>query len=134
MPTPLDLTAWSSLLLGMAAMFAGIGALRKPGIWRVMLDEIERSPTLQFLCGLLELVIGAVVYLANPWLAQSDLLSCFMKAMGGGMMIEAIAILGFCDIYTQFWLRSLTHMHRGWAMTTLAFGLALNVLGAMRFN
>ena len=134
MQTPLDLTAWSSLLLGMAAMFAGIGALRKPGIWRVMLDEIERSPTLQFLCGLLELVIGAVVYLSNPWLPQSDLLSCFMRAMGGGMMIEAIAILGFCDIYTQFWLRSLTHMHRGWALTTLSFGLVLNVLGAMRFN
>ena len=134
MPTPLDLTAWSSLLLGMAAMFAGIGALRKPGIWRVMLDEIERSPTLQFLCGLLELVIGAVVYLANPWLAQSDLLSCFMKAMGGGMMIEAIAILGFCDIYTQFWLRSLTHMHRGWALTTTVVGLVLAVLGASHFH
>jgi hypothetical protein len=83
---------------------------------------------------LLELVIGVMVYLTNPWLPQSDLLSCFMKAMGGAMMIEAIAILGFCDIYTQFWLRSLTHMHRGWAMTTLAFGLALNVLGAMRFT
>ena len=134
MPTALDFTAWSSLLLGMAAMFAGIGALRKPGIWRDMLVEIEGSPTLQFLCGLLELLVGAMVYLSNPWLPQSDLLACFMKALGGGMMIEAIAILGFCDIYTQFWLRSLTHMHRGWAMTTLAFGLALNVLGAIRFN
>ncbi|PLK27958.1 hypothetical protein [Novosphingobium sp. TH158] len=133
MTQPFDAPAWSSLILGMAAMFAGIGALRKPGIWRTMLEEIERSPTLQFLCGLMELLIGTLVYLANPW-APADVLSCVMKALGGLMMIEAVAILGFVDIYTQFWLRSLTHMHRGWAMTTVLFGLALNIAGAMRFN
>lgn len=128
-----DATAWSGLLLGLAALAAGVGALRKPGIWRTMLEEIEASPTLQFLCGLLELLIGAIVYLANPW-APADALACVMKGLGGLMMIEALAILGFVDIYTQFWLRSLTHMHRGWAMTTVAFGLALTVAGAFRFH
>ena len=49
-------------------------------------------------------------------------------------MIEALAILGFVDIYTQFWLRSLTHMHRGWAMSTVVLGLALSVAGAARFH
>lgn len=98
-----------------------------------MLDEIESSPALQFVCGMMELLIGTLVYLANPWV-PADLLSCVMKALAGAMMIEAIAILGFCDIYTQFWLRSLTHMHRGWALTTVAMGLALNVAGALRFN
>lgn len=133
MTHPLDAPAWSALMLGLAALFAGIGALRKPGIWRTMLDEIEGSPTLQFVCGLLELLIGTLVYLANPW-APADTLACVMKALGGLMIIEAIAILGFCDIYTQFWLRSLTHMHRGWATATVVFGLALNVAGALRFN
>ena len=61
MPLPFDPTAWSAMLLGLTALFAGIGALRKPGAWRVMLDEVERSPALQFLCGLMELVIGTVV-------------------------------------------------------------------------
>ena len=129
----IDATAWSALVLGLSALFAGIGALRKPGIWRTMIDEVERSPALQFVCGMMELVIGAVVYLANPWV-PADLLSCVLKAMGGLMMFEALAILGFCDIYTQFWLRSLTHMHRGWAMSTVVMGLALVVLGAARFN
>ncbi len=129
----IDLTAWTSLLLGLSAIAAGIGALRKPGIWLTMIGEIEASPTLQFLCGLLELLIGALVYLANPWW-PADILACLVKAIGGFMMIEAIAILGFCDIYTQFWLRSLSHMHRGWAAFTLAFGLALTVAGAMRFH
>jgi uncharacterized protein YjeT (DUF2065 family) len=133
MMTPFDATAWSGLLLGATALFAGIGALRKPGAWRTMLEEIEQSPTLQFVCGMLELLIGALVYLANPWI-PADLMTCLLKALGGVMMIEALAILGFCDIYTQFWLRSLTHMHRGWALTTTAFGFALTLVSLLRFN
>ena len=133
MTQPIDATAWSSLLLGMAGLFAGIGALRKPGIWRTMLQEIEGSPALQFVCGMLELVIGAIIYMSNPFV-PADLLACVMKGLGGMMMVEAIAILGFCDIYTQFWLRSLSHMHRGWALSTAFFSLALNVAGAIRFN
>ena len=129
----IDLTAWSGLVLGLTALFAGIGALRKPGAWRTMLEEVENSPALQFLCGMLELVVGAVVYLINPWV-PSDLLSCVLKGMGGLMMIEALVILGFVDIYSQFWLKNLTHMHRGWAMTTSLFGLALAVISALRFH
>ena len=129
----IDATAWSAMLLGLAAVFAGVGALRKPGIWREMLNEVERSPALQFLCGMMELVIGAVVYLTNPWV-PADLMSCVLKVMGGAMMVEALMILGFVDIYSQFWLRTLTHMHRGWAMTTVALGLALVVPAATRFH
>lgn len=133
MELTIDATAWSGLLLGMTALFAGIGALRKPGAWRIMLEEVEKSPALQFLCGMLELVIGTVVYLANPWI-PADLLSCALKGMGGLMMIEALAILGFVDIYSQFWLKNLTHMHRGWALTTSLFGLVLAVLSLTRFH
>lgn len=133
MPQSLDPTAWSALLLGLTALFAGIGALRKPGAWRIMLDEVEGSPALQFLCGMLELVVGAVVYLANPWV-PADLDACAMKALGGVMMVEALAILGFVDLYTQMWLRNLTFMHRGWALSTMAFGLALSVVGALRLG
>jgi hypothetical protein len=98
-----------------------------------MIEEIERSPALQFVCGMMELVIGTVVYLANPWV-PADILTCILKTMGGLMMFEALAILGFCDIYTQFWLRSLSNMHRGWAMTTVALGLVLSLTGMLRFN
>ena len=129
----IDLTAWSGLVLGLTALFAGIGALRKPGAWRTMLEEVENSPALQFLCGLLELVIGTVVYLLNPWV-PADLLSCVLKGMGGLMMIEALVILGFVDIYSQFWLKNLTHMHRGWAAATSLFGLVLAVVSALRFH
>ena len=133
MPEPMDPTAWSSLMLGLAALSAGVGALRKPGIWRVMIAEIEKSPTLQFLSGMVELLTGTLVYLANPF-APADILACAMKALGGLMMFEALMIIGFLDIYTQMWIRSLSHMHRGWASFTLILGLVLSVAGAMRFN
>ncbi|MCK9541193.1 MAG: hypothetical protein M0R03_04085 [Novosphingobium sp.] len=125
-----DFTGWTALTLGLAALFAGIGALRQPGIWRTMVDEIIGSPTLQFLSGMMELVIAALVYLSNPWIV-TDPLSCFMKAMGGLMLIEALAILGFCDIYSQLWVKSLAAMNRGWAAFTALFGLALTVAGGL---
>ena len=133
MEATLNVTAWSAMLLGLSALFAGVGALRKPGIWRTMIEEVEKSPSLQFVCGMLELLVGTIIYLANPWL-PSDILSCIIKGMGGLMMIEALAILGFCDIYTQFWLRTLSHMHRGWAAATVLFGFGLLVAGATQFQ
>ena len=132
MPETPDLTAWSAALTGLYARVAGIGALRNAQAWRRMIEEVAASPALQLLCGLLELVVGALVYLANPW-TPSDLLACAMKAMGGVLMVEALAIAGFCDLYTQFWLRSLNLMHRGWPLFTMALGLALTLAGMLRF-
>lgn len=128
-----DPTAWSSLLLGLAAVAAGAGALRKPGVWQTMIGEVEGSPALQFLSGMLELAIGAAVYLANPWL-PTDLLTCLLKSLGGLMMAEAVAILFACDLYTQMWLRSLGNFHRGWASVTTVLGLLLTIFGLARFG
>lgn len=128
-----DFTAWSSLLLGLAALAAGAGALRQPGMWQTMIGEVEGSPALQFLCGMLELVVGALVYLANPWAAH-DLLTCILKTMGGLMMAEALAILAACDLYTQMWIRSLGNFHKGWASMTTLMGLVLTVIGLARFT
>lgn len=129
----IDTAAWSATLLGLFAIFAAIGALRQPGIWQTMVGEIEKSPALQLLSGLLELLLGAVVYLAVPWV-PADILSCVMKALGGLMMLEALIVLGFSDLYFHFWLRNLGHMHRGWAMFSLVFGVALAVPGILRFS
>lgn len=129
----IEFTGWSAVLLGLYTLSAGIGALRNPRAWQSMIEEVNRSPALQLLCGLLELVVGALVYLANPWV-PADVLSCVMKAMGGIMMIEALVLVAFCDIYSQFWLKNLTHMYRGWALFTVALGLALTVAGGFRFH
>ena len=66
------------------------------------------------------------------WIIAAWLFSACWSSVCWVMMVEALAILGFVDIYTQFWLRSLTFMHRGWALSTMAFGLVLAVVGALR--
>ena len=132
MPETMDMTAWSALLLGLYVLFAGIGALRNPNTWRGMIEEVEKSPALQLTSGLLELVVGSAVYLANPWI-PGDILTCIMKTIGGIMMMEGLVLIGFCDIYASFWLRNLTHMHRGWALFSLLIGLVLTLWGMFRF-
>jgi hypothetical protein len=133
LPNDVDVTGWSGFLLGLAALAAGTGALRKPGIWRTMVDEVVASPALQFLCGMLELLVGGSVYLANP-MSASDVLASALRVMGGFMMAEALVILGFVDIYTQFWLRNLANMQRGWAVFTVLGGLALVLAGGYHFT
>lgn len=129
----MDLTAWTALLLGLFMLFAAVGALRKPGIWQAMVQEFEKSPALQLTAGMLELITGGVVYLANPWL-PADLLACVMKGLGGLMIIEALVVVGFSDAYFHFWLKNLANMHRGWALVTAMCGFALTVFAALRFN
>lgn len=130
---PIDATGWSGFLLGLAALAAGTGALRKPGVWRTMIDEVVGSPALQFVCGMLELFVGATVYLANP-ISPSDILASAIRVIGGFMMAEALVILAFVDIYTQFWLRSLANMHRGWAIFTVLVGVVLVVASGYHFT
>lgn len=126
-------TGWSAILLGLYTLSAGVGALRNPSAWRTMVEEVGRSPTLQLLSGLLELLVGALVYLVNPWNTH-DILSCLLKAAGGLMMVEALAITCIADIYTQFWLKNLNFIYRGWAWFTLALGLTLSVAGFLRIH
>ena len=133
MPEYYDATAWSATLLGLYTLFAGIGALRNPSTWQTMIQEVNKSPALQLVSGLLELVVGSLVYLANSWV-PADLLACVLKTIGGIMMLEALFVIGFCDIYANFWLRNLTHMYRGWAIFTILMGLALTAAGLARFT
>lgn len=131
METTFDPAAWSATLLGLFGVSVAIGALRQPGTWRQMIDEIDQSPALQLLCGFVELFVGAAVYLINPW-QSGDLLAMAMKAAGGLMMAEALVVMAISDIYFQLWLKNLAALKRGWPLTTLAAGLFLAVAGMIR--
>lgn len=131
MPDMIDATTWSALFLGLFSVAAALGALRKPGTWKTMVEEIERSPALQLISGLLELALGIAIYLANPWI-PADLLTCVMKTIGAIMVFEALAVIACSDLYFHFWLRNLAHMMRGWVLVTLAAGLALTGVALTR--
>lgn len=124
--------AWTALFLGLFSLFAGIGELRKPGHWQRMLEQTLASPALQLLTALVELFLGAVIYLANPW-GSSDWLASTMNVVGGLMCLEALMILAFSDIYTAFWLRRFGPLTRAWAWFSVVIGLALIAVAAPRF-
>lgn len=134
MPLP-DLSvapAWTALFLGLFAFFAGLGEWRKPGHWQKLIDEISQSPALQLITGLVELFLGAIVYLANPW-QSPDWLSSVLSLIGGVMCIEALAITAFADIYLAGWMRRLSPFSRLWALFAMAFGVVLVVVGVLHF-
>lgn len=128
-----DETGWTALLLGLFVLFAAVGALRRPGIWQTLIAEFEKSPALQLTASLIELLTGGVIYLLNPWV-PSDLLTCVMKVLGGLMIVEALVVVGFSDVYFHFWLRNLAHMQRVWPVVSFLCGFALAAAGALRFG
>ncbi len=116
--------AWTALFLGTFALFAGIGEMRTPGQWRKLIEEIAQSPALQILTALVELFLGAAVYIANPW-GSADWLSSALSVLGGLLCLEALAILAFSDIYTAFWLRRFGPLQKLWAVGSIIVGLVL---------
>ncbi|MEZ5712895.1 MAG: hypothetical protein R3E11_09640 [Sphingobium sp.] len=128
----IDATAWTSLLLGLFLLGSAIGELRRPGLWRGMLLEVEQSSALQLTLGIIELALGAAVYLANPWNPQ-DWLAAFMTIIGGLMIIEAVIFLAIADLYLRFWLPRIGTNWRGWAVVSFLIGLWLALAGLHRF-
>lgn len=124
--------AWTALFLGLFALFAGLGELRKPGHWQKLIEEIVASPALQLVTGLLEMFLGAVIYLANPW-ASPDWLSSLLSVVGGLMCVEALAVIAFSDVYLAFWVRRFGPLSRLWSWASVLIGLALIAVGALHF-
>lgn len=130
-----DLTlapAWTALFLGLFALFAGIGEFRKPGHWQQLIEEIVASPALQLATGLLELFLGAVIYVANPW-GSADWLSSFLSVVGGLMCIEALAVIAFSDVYMAFWVRRFGPLSRLWCCCSIVIGLTLIGISLLQF-
>ena len=124
--------AWAALFLGLFALFAGLGELRKAGHWEKLLAEISASPALQMITGLVELALGAVIYAANPW-GSTDWLASAMSVIGGFMCLEALAILAFSDVYMAFWLRRFGLLSKLWVAISMILGIALIAVALPRF-
>lgn len=129
----LELTGWSALFLGLFLIATALGELRRPGGWQEMIDGIEGTPAMQLAFGLLELLTGVVIYLANPW-NPHDLLACVMHTIGGLTVFEALVVTALFDLYHRFWMRRLGTISRGWALAALTLGLALATAGALRMG
>ena len=89
MESPSIPAAWSALFLGLFAIASAVGELRKPGMWRRMMGELETSPALQITLGLIELASGVLSYAAiGPW-DGGDWLAVVTKVLATLMVLEA---------------------------------------------
>ncbi len=125
------LTAWILLIFGLYSIGAAIGELRRPGTWARMMWEVEQSNALQFLIGFMVLVVGAVIYLVNPY-NPSDWQSILVTVLGGFMMIEGFAFLAFPDWMVRLARSMMSASGAIWAWLALAIGVGLIFMAYVR--
>lgn len=118
-----NITGWITFFIGLYALAAGIGELRRPGFWAKMVQETRNSRALQFLTGMFTLLLGATIYLVNPW-DSGDLLSILITVLGAWIFIEGALILAVGDWFLNFASKLMGAASRLWAGFSIIIGLA----------
>ena len=129
--TAANTPAWVLLFMGIYALAAAIGELRAPGFWARMVGELNQSRALQFLTGLLCIVLGAAIYLTNPW-SPSDWMSVVVALLGGWIVIEGALILAFGDLFMKFAARLMGAASMLWAGLSALIGVAAIIAALLR--
>ncbi len=117
-----DIPAWIALFTGLYALAAAVGEFRSPGTWLAMLKDFERSPALRFLTGLVCLMLGAAIYLVNPW-DSSDWLAVAVSVLGGLCAAEGMLILAAGDRFLALARRLMQSANAFWAGFSAVFGI-----------
>ncbi len=131
MVTATNITAWILLIFGFYSLGAAIGELRRPGMWQRMMREIEQSNALQFLTGIIVLVLGGVIVLVNPY-DPADWQSILVTVIGAFMVLEGIAFLAFPDWMTKIARQFMGSAIAIYAWIALAIGVAFILMGYVR--
>ena len=128
-----QISAWIALFVGLYALAAGVGELRSPNGWWMMLKEFERGAALRFVTGVVCLAIGATIYLVNPWV-PGDWLSIAVSVIGGIHIAEGLLILASGERFLNLARAVLGRAGRLWAGFTVLAGIALIVVGMSRLQ
>lgn len=126
-----SITGWILLILGIYSAGAAIGELRRPGGWARMMWELEQSKALQFLTGFFVLVLGAAVYLVNPY-NSADWQSILVTVLGAWMMLEGFAFLAFSDWMIKLAKQFMNSGTAVYAWISLALGVIFLAMGYVR--
>jgi hypothetical protein len=126
-------SAWIALFIGLYALGAGIGELRSPNTWWMMLKEFERSPALRFLTGLVTLALGATIYLVNPW-RPDDWLAIGVTVVSGVVVAEGLLMLAASEQFLNLGRVLIGRAGRLWAVLAALLGLAAIVAGLSRLH
>ncbi len=125
------ISAWILFFFGLYSLSAGLGEFRQPGFWKSMIDDFADTPSLRFLTGIFCLVLGATVYLVNPW-DPSDWMSIVVTVIGGWVVIEGVAFLVFGDRFVAMSAVMMGSANRIWAVLAVVAGLAMMAAALMR--
>ena len=128
-----NITGWITLFFGLYGLAAGVGEFRNPGFWSRMVREVQASSALQFLTGFITLILGATIYLVNPF-DSSDWLSILITVIGGWILIEGMLIMAVGDWFMGFAARLMGQGGRAWAVFAIIFGLAAAFAGLLRLQ
>ena len=128
-----DIPAWIAFFVGLYALAAGVGELRSPGGWSVMLKEFERNASLRFLTGLVTLALGSTIYLVNPWRPE-DWLAIVVSVIGGIAIAEGLLILAAGERFLNFGRALLGRGGRVWAGFSALLGVAMVVVAMTRLH
>jgi hypothetical protein len=96
-----------------------------------MFDDFSGTPSLRFLTGIICLVMGAAIYLANPW-DPADWMSVVVTVIGGWIVIEGLAFLAFGDRFIPIVATVLGSNQRFWAVIACVLGVVIIALPLMR--
>ncbi|MEO9601186.1 hypothetical protein [Parasphingorhabdus sp.] len=128
-----DITGWITLFIGLYGLAAGVGEFRNPGFWTKMVSEVQESSALQFITGLVTLILGATIYLVNPF-DPADWLSILITVIGGWIVVEGMLILAFGNWFMGFASRIMPKGARIWAVLAIIVGLAASFAGLLRLQ
>lgn len=121
------LTGWLIMAIGLYCMAAGFGMAMATDRFRQMFEEMERSPALNFLAGLLVFSIGVTILLVHP--SSTRWPDILVAIMGWGAAIEGLIFLAAPQV---MWTIARPFMKSGmrlWGYIALALGIALVIIG-----
>ncbi len=128
-----NITGWITFFIGLYVLAAGVGEFRRPGFWEQMVRELRASNALQFLTGFILLVLGAVIYLVNPY-NPADWLAILITVTGAWIFIEGILIFAFGDWFLKFAGKMMGSGSRVWAGLSAAVGVAAIFVALVRLQ
>jgi hypothetical protein len=123
--TPLTLHLLGAI--GLYTVAIGAGALIDPGRWQGLGAEMERSPGLTMLMGLVTFAVGVALLGVHHGLA--DPLQILVSATGAIAALEGLLILAVPRVMIAVGAPFLARP-RGWAIVCVLLGLAFILAGA----
>ncbi|MEM1133802.1 MAG: hypothetical protein AAGH53_12790 [Pseudomonadota bacterium] len=126
-----SLIGWVSLFYGLYCFAAGIGELRLPGLWLRILNNINASPALPFLTGVICILMGLFTLFVIG--GETDPIpNKFFIIMASWIVVEGLLFICLPDNFGRFagWLMRMSS--RFWALFAMAAGALLIGFGLMR--